>query len=211
MVLAGETDVAGWREKARALLRAGVPPEQATWSTAAAADDLFAALPEDERAAAADAPAAFAPPVAEPDRRCRGGFLALADDVILHSDPARFGVLYALLWRLTNGEPRLLAVAADPLLRRAEAMAASVRRDIHKMKAFVRFRPVADADGEVHIAWFEPAHHIVEAAAPFFVRRFTSMRWSIPDAAPLRLLGWRAAGLRARRRRRQACPRRCHG
>src|SRR6185369_7085830 len=33
------------------------------------------------------------------------------------------------------------------------------------------------------IAWFEPEHHIVELAAPFFARRFADMAWSImtPD------------------------------
>jgi DNA polymerase len=31
----------------------------------------------------------------------------------------------------------------------------------------------------VFIAWFEPVHHTLEAAAPFFVRRFAAMRWSI--------------------------------
>ena len=33
------------------------------------------------------------------------------------------------------------------------------------------------------VAWFEPEHHIVELAAPFFARRFADMPWSIltPD------------------------------
>ena len=30
-----------------------------------------------------------------------------------------------------------------------------------------------------HVAWFEPAHHVLEAAAPFFARRFATMRWAI--------------------------------
>ena len=29
------------------------------------------------------------------------------------------------------------------------------------------------------VAWFEPAHHVLEAAAPFFARRFATMRWAI--------------------------------
>ena len=34
-----------------------------------------------------------------------------------------------------------------------------------------------------YVAWFEPEHHIVELAAPFFARRFADMPWSIltPD------------------------------
>jgi DNA polymerase len=54
-----------------------------------------------------------------------------------------------------------------------------VRRDIHKMRAVVRFRALEDAEGERFVAWFEPAHFIVERNAPFFARRFTGMRWTI--------------------------------
>jgi len=50
------------------------------------------------------------------------------------------------------------------------------------MKAFVRFRAIPGAD-DAFAAWFEPGHLIVDRVAPFFVRRFTGMRWSIvtPD------------------------------
>lgn len=57
--------------------------------------------------------------------------------------------------------------------------AKAVRRDMHKMKAFVRFREVTGPDGAVFIAWFEPSNDIVARVAPFFVRRFAGMRWSI--------------------------------
>ncbi|MNS93775.1 Uracil DNA glycosylase superfamily protein [compost metagenome] len=51
------------------------------------------------------------------------------------------------------------------------------------MKAFVRFRETRDADGERWVAWFEPAHRVLEKTAPFFARRFSTMQWSIltPD------------------------------
>ena len=48
-------------------------------------------------------------------------------------------------------------------------MAKEVRRDIHKMRAFVRFREVAGANEPRFVAWFEPDHHIVRANAAFFV------------------------------------------
>ena len=38
------------------------------------------------------------------------------------------------------------------------------------------------------MAWFEPAHHVLEAVAPFFVRRFAGMRFSI--LTPRRSLRW---------------------
>ena len=54
-------------------------------------------------------------------------------------------------------------------------MAKAVRRDKHKMHAFVRFREVGRERNAHYVAWFEPEHHIVEAAAPFFARRFADM------------------------------------
>jgi DNA polymerase len=56
------------------------------------------------------------------------------------------------------------------------------------MKAFVRFREVQDDEGQAWVAWFEPARRVVEMTAPFFQRRFTTMRWAIltPDGSA----GW---------------------
>jgi len=119
-----------------------------------------------------------------PQPRASRAFLELAKSAILHADPERFSLLYALLWRLQS-QPRLLDDAADSQVRRAQALARSVRRDIHKMRAFVRFRSVVEeggteADGsERFVAWFEPEHHILRANARFFVDRFARMRWSI--------------------------------
>ena len=83
-----------------------------------------------------------------------------------------------MLWRLRT-EPKLLAIASDPDTRRLEAMEKAVRRDIHKMHAFVRFRKIGEGNDERYVAWFEPDHFIVERNADFFVRRFTGMRWTI--------------------------------
>ena len=62
-------------------------------------------------------------------------------------------------------------------------MAKAVHRDEHKMHAFVRFREIGREQKSHYVAWFEPEHHIVELAAPFFARRFADMPWSIltPD------------------------------
>jgi DNA polymerase len=77
-------------------------------------------------------------------------------------------------------------------------MEKSVRRCQHKMKAFVRFRRIEsaapEAKQETYVAWFEPQHHIVEATAPFFTRRFTGMRWSI--VTPGRSAHWDGTSLR---------------
>lgn len=115
-------------------------------------------------------------------------FVALCADVILHRDPQRFALLYRLLWRLAH-EPALRHDPLDADMMRAQRMAKAVHRDIHKMRAFVRFTQVTDDDGlERHVAWFEPEHRIVEANADFFARRFAQMRWAI--LTPERCVEW---------------------
>lgn len=179
--LAGEADFAGWREQARLLAGQGVPAAEVVWQVGGQAADLFAEAPASNGAVETRA------------LRVPASFPALAEQVICHSDPQRFSLLYQLLLRLQD-EPQLLKVATDPDVHRADAMARSVRRDMHKMTAFVRFREVTDADGgEAFIAWFEPEHFIVERVASFFVKRFAAMRWSI--LTPHRSLHWDGAQL----------------
>jgi DNA polymerase len=162
--LAGEDDFDGWREAARALAGSEVPAADVSWNAGEGAGDLFAApAPLPAPAAAFSVPRAF---------------LTLAESAICHSDPERFALLYALLLRLRE-RPGLLSDSADPLVQRLERMAKAVRRDVHKMRAFLRFREVETAEGPRFVAWFEPEHHIVRHNAGFFVRRFANMAWSI--------------------------------
>jgi probable DNA metabolism protein len=154
-------DLAGFRDAARRLIAAGTPPEQVSWSDA---PGLFG-----DATAAGDAPPLSLPRAA----------VDLARLAICHSDPERHALLYRLLWRLTHGEPRLLGNPADSLVHRLQLLAKAVRRDIHKMHAFVRFRRVAENGRERFVAWFEPEHHILDAAAPFFVDRFRALDWTI--------------------------------
>lgn len=177
--LANETDLDGFRREARALLARGVAPEDVHWSAGPYHDDLFAG----EAAASAEGPPAgsFTVPAA---------FLELCHTVVLHRDAQRFALLYRLLWRLAH-EPGLRHDPLDADMLQARQMAQAVRRDIHKMHAFVRFRQVADEDDAqdpLHVAWFEPDHRIVEANAPWFRRRFANMRWAI--LTPDRCVEW---------------------
>lgn len=172
-VLPGPADFAAWRNAARGLLGAGVPPEQAEWRVAGDAPGLFA-----EGAAPATGGAFHVP----------RAFVELAEVAIRHRDPERFALLYRTLWRITHGEHALMQVATDPDVVRLTAMAKSVRRDAHKMHAFLRFRQVETEAGIRHVAWFEPDHHIEEAEAGFFVRRFAALRWSI--VTPKRSVHW---------------------
>ena len=126
---------------------------------------------------------------------------------------ARFALLYRLLWRLQRN-PRIMEDRADPEVRRIDELARTVRRDIHKMRAFVRFRRVEEADGsERLVAWFEPEHNVLRANAGFFVRRFAQMRWSIltPRARCTGTAKWLTEGPPAQRgtARRANRPRNC--
>ncbi|WP_242127107.1 UdgX family uracil-DNA binding protein [Sphingobium sp. Sx8-8] len=166
--LNGPDDFEGWRRAARAFAIAGIAPAEINWQVDGDSGDLFAVTP---------APAAL-PPTSAAIFSVPRPFVELAETAILHRDPQRFALLYALLLRVRE-HPSSLEDRADPLLRRVEGLAKAVRRDLHKMRAFVRFRELADADGPHFVAWFEPDHHIVRANAGFFMRRFASMRWSI--------------------------------
>jgi probable DNA metabolism protein len=163
----------GWRDAARLLLAEEVAPADIEWQ---GPERRQAALPLNQE---------------RPKRRWRSperpmvsrSFLRLADEVSCYRHPGRWDALYRALWRYTRGEPHLLALATDPDVQPLLAMASAVRRAAHKMKAFVRFRSVGAGDDPVYVAWFEPAHYVVERTAPFFARRFAAMRWSIltPD------------------------------
>jgi probable DNA metabolism protein len=170
--LAGETDFDGWRKAARAFRMAGAPPEAVRFEVAGPGQGgLFDAVQPEQGAAERE----FVVPRA---------FVDLAENVILHRSEDRFDLLYRLLWRLER-EPDLMKVVSDRDVADAFERAKNVSRASHKMKAFVRFRLAEDERGEAWVAWFEPAHRVVERTAPFFARRFSTMRWSIltPDGS----------------------------
>jgi uracil-DNA glycosylase len=167
VTLSSEDDFDGWRDAARSLAGASISPESVVWQVGADAADLFGAAAPPAPALSTQSPFAVPRP-----------FIDLAQTVVRHQDCERFSLLYTFLTRLRR-TPALIQDSTDPLLRRLERMAKEVRRDIHKMRAFLRFREVEDAEGTRYVAWFEPEHHIVRANAAFFVNRFDSMRWSI--------------------------------
>jgi DNA polymerase len=190
VLLAHETDWPGFRQQARALLARQVEPSAVDWATAGALAPQLRAQQETTPAPAAPALAPAAPPTTVPS-----AFLRLCETVVLHRDAQRFTLLYRLLWRFAR-EPALRHDPLDADLLLARTMAQAVRRDMHKMKAFVRFRQVDDGDAmgqPLHVAWFEPEHHIVEAIAPWFQRRFTNMRWAL--LTPLRCVRWDGGAL----------------
>lgn len=161
VALASQTDVDGWRLAARRLRLCDVPPEAIDWRIG---DGLFSdALPPPPPGLTFAAPRAF---------------LELAEEVLLHSDPERFALMYHLLWRLRT-EPRLMEFVTDPDIARALAMRKAVSHAVHKMHAYVRFRRVPEEETETYVAWFEPPHHVIERGVGYFVRRMANLRFSI--------------------------------
>lgn len=172
--LAGQTDLAGFRSEARHLLAQQVAPDDVQWllepgDQYSDPEPALASRPRNvARAATAIVPASFT---------------RLCEFVVLHRDPGRFSLLYRLLWRLVH-EPGLRSDPLDADMQQAQHMAHAVRRDIHKMKANLRLRPVQDAAGrELLVGCYEPAHHITEVAAGWFAKRIPAPRWAIftPD------------------------------
>jgi probable DNA metabolism protein len=164
-------DLQGFRQAVRSLIDAKVSPSEVAWQ----ADDapcLFGSRTH------ADGPPVTLPRIAA----------ELIELVVCHRDGERYALLYSLVWRLLHGERSLLDVHSDPLVHRLSMMAKSVRRDLHKMHAFLRFRRVGDHDDERYVAWFEPDHFIVEATAQFFIDRFRNLVWTIET--PVGSLHW---------------------
>lgn len=162
-----------WRHAARSLLQRGVPPESVTWRAPNDAQPLLFASEE---------------PISEPLKAAimiPRAFFKLAENVSRHSDWKRWSVLYRVAWRLTHGELNLLAIDIDEDVATLLSMERAVHKDIYRMRAFVRFRKVSGEDGDRFVAWYEPAHHTLDANAQFFIERFGSMRWAIltPDSS----------------------------
>ncbi|GEP00111.1 UdgX family uracil-DNA binding protein [Methylobacterium haplocladii] len=164
VALSPGADLSGFRTAARRLIATGVSPEHVLWQIGEA-PSLFGPTEDGQPAGA---PLSLPRTVA-----------ALIPMVVPHRDPERYALLYALIWRVTQGERALLEVASDPLVHRLHLMRKAIGRDLHKMHAFLRFRRVGDGEPERFTAWFEPDHHILEAAAPFFVDRFRPLHWTI--------------------------------
>lgn len=164
-----------WRKAARALLAEALHPTDVLWSVGGSEDNgllLFDQAPEMQ---------------AEPPRlKVPRTFVRLAETVSAHRSGKQWALLYETLWEMTCGKDRrILSNQTDSRLRSLERMRASVSRDIHKMRAFVRFRQVGaeGGDGEHYVAWYEPDHLILRLNTPFFRKRFGGMHWSIltPD------------------------------
>ncbi len=156
-----------WRDAARELAAHEVNANEVTWAL------------EGDEASLFDAPD---PPLEGPAKTftVSKGFPPLAKQLCASRAPGAFDLAYRLLLRVAE-KPALLTNRADPDVERAATLTKNIRRDMHKMKAFVRFREVTPegANRRQFVSWFEPDHRIEELIAGFFARRFGDMDWVI--------------------------------
>jgi DNA polymerase len=155
-----------WRDAARALASNDIPADHIEWAMEDDEEGLFDAR---------GAPLPEASAIAVPKE-----YIPLAKLVCASRAAGAHDLLYRVLLRC-RGNPRLLGNRADSEVQQLEAWAKNIRRDMHKMKAFVRFREVTPqgANRRQFLSWFEPDHRIEELIAPFFTRRFGDMDWVI--------------------------------
>ncbi|UYL07240.1 UdgX family uracil-DNA binding protein [Bdellovibrio sp. SKB1291214] len=156
-----------WREKARKQLIDGVSPAEAVWNDSP--QFLFSVL---ERKP-------LEKPVIPKE------FLEIGPLIAAAREPDRWDLLYRLVYRLNHETSHLLNIITDSDVKKAMDLVKSVRKDIHKMHAFVRFKKIEIDGQEGYIAWHKTEHLIMELGTPFFVRRFGDKPWSIfsPDAS----------------------------
>ena len=161
-----------WRGEARALLLAGVSPERVSWDEAGEQADLFAPL-------SAPVPAAASGVTLRISARVQ----ALLESAARYRTEDRWALLYRVLWRTAGGDmAAVLAgdVDGSRLMQRVRA----VRHDIHHMHAFLRFAPNPQAQAPRHLAWFEPAHDVLDLVGEHFSQRMGRESWMIATPGP---------------------------
>ncbi len=122
-------DFGEWRAAARGLLLTGTPPGAVTWTEGDT--DLLGGLFE-------DAPVITGRAVGVVPQR----FIDLAKVALFHRDPARFGLLYRLLFRLQK-DHALLGARSDPDVARLYKLCADMR-EMARQKMEARNHPVSE-------------------------------------------------------------------
>ena len=109
------------------------------------------------------------------------------------AQPDRFALLYDVLWRVIHGERDLAERASDPHVARLIDYCHS-RAARHSQDARLPALPGTRGRRRTfYTAWFEPHHHILRRAVPFFVDRFSNMDFVI--ATPRGTAIWRDGSL----------------
>ncbi len=102
----------------------------------------------------------------------------VVEPVFIHSDPERFKILQSF-FKDYQQDPKQMFNPLNPHVKKIERFTKQVGRDIHKMRAFVRFKEQIREGIKLYVAYYEPDHFILKKNTEFFVRRFNSMNWLI--------------------------------
>ncbi len=158
IALDSETDWVGWRGATRALVLAGIAPDAVRWSVGGDSDAL---------------------PQGSGSFNVSRSLVSLASLAIQAREPARFDLLYRLVWHANTGK------TDEAELRQAQHLALAVRAEAHRMRTQLRFLPVEDAGRTRYLGWYAPAHYVLEANTQLIARRFPDLSFSIvtPDGA----------------------------
>lgn len=164
-VLCCEDDFERWRDQARQLLVAGVPPYAVVWE-----DDDNRQLFTTEPLPSYDGP--------EQTLRIPAALLAQLKSAARFRTAGRWNLLYRILWRVVRGE-RHAMLAGDPDGSELQRRLRSVSREAHHLHAFLRFHPLPAGQDLDYVAWHEPAHDILASASLHFAERLGRQRWLI--------------------------------
>lgn len=158
-------DFETWRGQARSFLLKGVLPHRQLWEETQTL--LFDSSSLEDAHLRVDNP------------KVPKDFIKLAEFVSYVQDEDRWDLLYRILFRLQHENSQLLNLVTDDDVRRLQLLNKAVRRDIHKMHAFVRFKQTKVEDQERYMAWHQAEHFVLKPGVDFFVRRFGDKPWSI--------------------------------
>jgi DNA polymerase len=170
-----------WHEAARSLLASNVAPSEVVWLVRGDDQPLLGDLAE-------------APPAVEPSTvRVPRRFVEDAKLAALHRSSDRWSLLYRLLWRIVRENRLLLGDELDVDVAQLRSMVREIRKDVERMKAFVRFRAIGAPGAERFIAWHVPDHDVATLVGPHFAARYPNLRWSI--FTPVSSIHWDGSSL----------------
>ncbi len=115
-----EPSYEGWRDAARRLLADRVSPEQVAWRERAGEPSVFGVAEPPGAGGAGSAP----------EMRVPRAFAELAEVAARHPDPARWSLLYAVLWRIAAGDRDVLAEARNDDVARLRRIERDVREGL---------------------------------------------------------------------------------
>lgn len=114
-------------------------------------------------------------------------FKSLVENVLCHSDESKFDLLYDFFVDYVKN-PNVIKNPIHKDLSVLKVFSKQVSRDIHKMRAFVRFNECTK-DGKIYyIAFHKPDHYILLKNSSFFMERFNNMNWVI--FSPYGVISW---------------------